>query len=107
MNLTKKGKIILSLGVLAVVFGAGTPFVINKLAENSAVKLTLLDNAGVMIEYQETRIYIDPYNFGNQYEDMPADGILITHEHGDHCNPDSINLISTDDKYLLGQKIAL
>ncbi|QEE17365.1 MBL fold metallo-hydrolase [Promethearchaeum syntrophicum] len=88
MNLTKKGKIIISLGVLVVILGAGIPIIVSSVAQDSAVKLTLLDNAGVMIEFQETRIYIDPYNFGNEYEDKPADAILITHEHGDHYDPD-------------------
>jgi len=88
MNLTKKGKILLSLGVLVVIFGAGTPIVISSLAQDSSVKLTLLDNAGVMIEYQDLRIYIDPYNFGDDYADKPADAILITHEHGDHYDPE-------------------
>ena len=88
MNLTKKGKILISLGVLAVILGAGTPIVFSSVAKDSSVKLTLLDNAGVMIEYQEIRIYIDPYSITEKYEDMPADAILITHEHGDHYNAD-------------------
>ena len=88
MNLTKKGKIIISLGVLVIILGSGIPIVFSSVAKDSSVKLTLLDNAGVMIEYQEMRVYIDPYNFGNKYEDKPADGILITHDHGDHYDPD-------------------
>jgi len=97
MNLTKKGKIILSLGVLVVVLGAGIPIVISSANNNSSINLTLLDNAGVMVEYQGTRIYIDPYNFGNEYEDMPADGILITHEHGDHYDPDVMESLQKED----------
>jgi len=97
MNLTKKGKIILSIGVLVVVLGAGIPIVISSVNNNSSINLTLLDNAGVMVEYQGTRIYIDPYNFGNEYEDMPADGILITHEHGDHYDPDVMESLQKED----------
>ena len=49
-------------------------------------------------------IYIDPYELSGAI--LPkADIIITTHEHGDHCNPDSINLISTPDTYLLGPDI--
>ena len=97
MNLTKKGKIIISLGALAVVIGAGTPLVVSKLAESSAVKLTLLNNAGIMIEFQDSRIYIDPIDLNEEYENLPADGILITHDHGDHYQPDVIEMLQKED----------
>ena len=96
MNLTKKGKIIISLGVLVIILGSGIPIVFSSVAKDSSVKLTLLDNAGVMIEYQEIRIYIDPINIDEDYEDMPADGILITHDHGDHYQPDVMEMLQKE-----------
>jgi L-ascorbate metabolism protein UlaG (beta-lactamase superfamily) len=88
MNLTKKSKILIGLGVFVVLIGASTPFVVSSVIKNQSVNLTLLDNAGVLIESQGVRIYIDPWNITAEYEDKPADAILITHEHGDHYNED-------------------
>jgi L-ascorbate metabolism protein UlaG (beta-lactamase superfamily) len=41
-----------------------------------AVELTLLENAGIMIEAGDIRIYIDPVDLPSEYEDSPADAIL-------------------------------
>ena len=65
------------------------------------ITVTLLDNAGVMIETEDTRIYIDPYNLPNSYSDYPADLICITHDHGDHYDPFSLDLIITENTTLL------
>ena len=55
-------------------------------AVDSDVNVTLLSNAGVMIEADGMRIYIDPVDLPNSYMDYPADAVLITHHHGDHCH---------------------
>ena len=60
------------------------------------LNVTLLTNAGVMIETNETRIYIDPYLLNSSFADYPADIVLITHPHGDHYDPDSLDIIETE-----------
>jgi len=51
----------------------------------TSVNVTLLDFAGVMIEANNIRIYVDPYHIkGGNFSDYPADMILITHAHPDH-----------------------
>ena len=60
------------------------------------LNVTLLENAGVMIETNETRIYIDPYLLNSTFADYPADIVLITHPHGDHYDPTSLNIIETE-----------
>jgi len=60
------------------------------------IDITLLYNAGVMIETEETRIYIDPYELNSTFADYPADIVLVTHPHGDHYDPTSLNIIETD-----------
>jgi hypothetical protein len=50
-----------------------------------------------MIETEDTRIYIDPFDLPANYSDYPADAILITHDHGDHYDPTSIDIIATDN----------
>ncbi len=64
-------------------------------ADNS-IKLTLLDHAGVMIEAQGLRIYIDPINLEENYTQLPADAVLITHDHGDHYQESNVSLVQKD-----------
>ncbi len=70
---------------------------LNPPAEENSLTVTLLTNAGVMIEAEGLRIYIDPYRLPDNYSDLPADAILITHPHGDHYHQSSISLIETED----------
>lgn len=57
------------------------------------VKITWLRHASVMIEHNNKIIYIDPYEIP---EGEKANLILITHEHFDHCDPDSINKLADE-----------
>jgi len=60
------------------------------------VKLTLLTNAGVMIEAKGVRIYIDPVDLPSEYGDSPADAILITHDHSDHYQESTISMLQKE-----------
>lgn len=62
-----------------------------------AINVTLLNNAGIMIEVNDMRIYIDPYDIPQTYSDYPADAILITHSHGDHYQASTINMLQKED----------
>ncbi len=91
-------KYIAIIGTLVIISGVGiTAIVLNS---DAGINVKLLDNAGVMIEADNTRIYIDPYNLPSDYSNYPADAILITHDHGDHYDPTSIDIIKTDDTRL-------
>ena len=84
--------------ILAVIMGAGVFVGVMILttpppSDDSSIKLTLLDNAGVMIEAEGLRIYVDPINLPSNYSTLPADAILITHPHGDHYNSTCINML--------------
>jgi L-ascorbate metabolism protein UlaG (beta-lactamase superfamily) len=97
MTLSKgfKASIVLLL-ILGVSASASVLIFLNSQSASS-IKLTLLNNAGVMIETEDTRIYIDPYQLPSNYSDYPADAILITHPHSDHYDPVSISEIKTSD----------
>lgn len=56
-----------------------------------------LGHAGFRIEGSKT-IYIDPYQI---QAGKPADIILITHTHYDHCSKDDINKIKKQDTVLI------
>jgi L-ascorbate metabolism protein UlaG (beta-lactamase superfamily) len=60
------------------------------------VVLTLLTNAGIMIEAKGMRIYIDPIDLPSEYGDSPADAILITHDHGDHYQLLTIRMLQKE-----------
>jgi L-ascorbate metabolism protein UlaG (beta-lactamase superfamily) len=61
-----------------------------------AINVTLLTNAGVMIEAKDMRIYIDPFDLSSEYGDYPADAILVTHDHGDHYQYSTINMLQKE-----------
>ncbi len=58
------------------------------------MKITFLGHAGFLLE-GELRIYIDPYNLGGDNL-PPADVILITHPHFDHCSGEDVVKIATE-----------
>ncbi len=100
MPLTIRSKILISLGAVVAIAAIVTPSVVVPLVRNnndSTIEFTLLYNAGVMIEAKGMRIYIDPFQLSTDYEDLPADVILITHHHSDHYSTSTINMIKTDD----------
>jgi L-ascorbate metabolism protein UlaG (beta-lactamase superfamily) len=52
------------------------------------------------IEAEKLVIYIDPYRL--PVGDLPkADLILITHHHGDHCSPEDVVRIQTDETIIV------
>ena len=60
------------------------------------VNITLIKHATLAIDYQGYEIHVDAVpNYGTDYSKFPkGDLILVTHEHGDHFNPETIELIS-------------
>lgn len=96
MPLTKKIKILLAVLLPVILIGSATPFVFLSIRENTTVNITLLGNAGVMLESKGIRIFIDPINLTDNYNEMPADYILITHDHLDHYQSDVIEMLQKE-----------
>lgn len=103
MTLTRRIKIIISLGVIIGAVVVITPSVIVPIA-NHKISFNLLYNAGVMIENRNIRIYIDPIDLPESYYDLPADIILITHPDGDHYQNESIQLIQRSNTLIVFPK---
>ncbi|MFW9935271.1 MAG: MBL fold metallo-hydrolase [Candidatus Thorarchaeota archaeon] len=95
MPLSKNAKIVAAIVVIASV-AIAVPIIGFSLLNPAGVHFTLLENAGVMIEAEGYRIYVDPISLPDSYENLPADVVLITHPHGDHYEIASINLIQKD-----------
>ncbi|MFX1476377.1 MAG: MBL fold metallo-hydrolase [Promethearchaeota archaeon] len=101
MALSRNAKIILAVVVIGV-FAVATPLVAFTLINagagiNNGISFKLIYNAGVMIEHNGVRIYVDPYQLPTTYSQYPADAILVTHPHADHYDPVSINRILDTD----------
>ena len=71
-----------------------------------SVEFHALVHASIRIVYNGWQIYVDPVTKLGQrtidYTAMPkADGILVTHEHGDHFDQEAIQLLSHDNTYFV------
>jgi L-ascorbate metabolism protein UlaG (beta-lactamase superfamily) len=62
-----------------------------------AIKVHPVAHASLVLETPVGVIYVDPVGEASSYEGKPdADLILITHEHGDHFNADTLAGLATD-----------
>ena len=96
MSLSLKLKLILIIGSVAAGVVVVVPTTV--VLVNNNIKFTLLYNAGVMIEAQGLRIYIDPINLtSSEFRNKKADAILITHHHGDHYQPSNISMLQKEN----------
>ncbi len=98
MALSKRAKIIASSIFIITIVGFGIAFLASPLLypiprNDNGIYLQLLDNAGVMIEAEGMRIYIDPINLPPNFQVAPADAILITHPHSDHYQAVTIDML--------------
>ena len=64
-----------------------------KMFEYRGIKIAWLGHDGFRIESDKT-IYIDPFRIDSRKK---ADVVFITHEHYDHCSPEDIKKIATED----------
>jgi L-ascorbate metabolism protein UlaG (beta-lactamase superfamily) len=66
------------------------------------LKITFVGHGTLMFTVGDAIIHVDPVSREADYAAMPkADLILVTHQHGDHCDPGAIGLLTTERTQLL------
>ena len=88
-------KVILSAIGLSVIIGLATGLPIFFYQKSNKLTVTFIYRAGIMLEHNFKRIYIDPYVLLGDYSKKQADAIFITHSHEDHLSTYDINKIYT------------
>jgi L-ascorbate metabolism protein UlaG (beta-lactamase superfamily) len=67
--------------------------------------ITFVGHGTLMFQFGGQVIHVDPVSREADYEQMPkADLILVTHEHGDHLDPDAIAAVRTADAAIVVSK---
>ena len=62
------------------------------------LKITFIGHGTLMFMFGDKIIHVDPVGREADYSQFPkADIILITHEHGDHLDPQAIATLRTDN----------
>jgi L-ascorbate metabolism protein UlaG (beta-lactamase superfamily) len=73
--------------------------------DNGPVKLTPIQHATMVLEWNGLTIYVDPYGGAERFENLKdADYILITDIHGDHLNNSTLAALDTKNSTLIVPK---
>ncbi|QSE98245.1 MBL fold metallo-hydrolase [Fulvivirga lutea] len=76
--------------------------------DGKELEITFVGHGSLVFKYDGNVIHIDPSSREADYETMnDADLILITHHHGDHCNPDAVDKIKTDDTKIISTQLSV
>ncbi len=65
------------------------------------ISIQYLGHASFLIQHKNYKIFIDPFQLKNE---IPADLILVTHEHYDHCDKESIEKITKPETIIVAPK---
>jgi len=66
------------------------------------LKITFIGHASLMFTFADKVIHIDPVSRLADYSKLPkADLILVTHEHGDHFDPNAVEILRTEKTILV------
>lgn len=72
------------------------------MSNDSLKNIHWLGHASFRIDGRKTTVYLDPWQLSE--DPKPADLILITHDHRDHCSPEDVAKIQKDDTVIVTVK---
>ncbi len=72
--------------------------------EYQGLKIHWLRHACFRVEFNDKNLYFDPYELFKEHP--KADYILITHEHFDHCDRESLQMLIKDGTVIIVPEIA-
>jgi L-ascorbate metabolism protein UlaG (beta-lactamase superfamily) len=89
--------VIVTVMVWAMVAGAQEKFETDVIKTSAGdLKITFIGHGTLMFAFGGMVIHVDPYGQLADYAKLPkADIILITHDHGDHFDPQALGLLRT------------
>lgn len=92
------------IGVILLIGGGsfGSFWILRARKLREGVQITHVNHACVLIEYKGIRIYTDPSGIPEEYSKKPADYIFVTHDHGDHWELPSVNIIAQETTQYFG-----
>lgn len=93
-----------SMFLLTAIQVSGNSFEVDRIpASLGHLEITFVGHGTLMLGFNGNVIHVDPYGKLTDYSKMPdADLIFITHEHGDHLDPDAIAAIRKGTTIILG-----
>lgn len=72
------------------------------------IKVTPVNHASLVLGFGDLTVYIDPVGSPDRYKDLPRpDLILLTHEHGDHFNPDTLAALLMPQTRIIGSRVVI
>lgn len=66
--------------------------------DDGDITMYFIGHASLLFEWKDEVIYLDPSSREADFYKLPkATKVLVTHHHGDHCDPAALKAVSTED----------